>query len=718
MKIMQFEKEMLGYDIMGASDLSDTIVCHTEDDSIIFTNIYGKTSSNMKDVIRTGKKYILIDYRKEKIGETNGWLAKYFPEYGILLAVFYELECDIKFGYSVPSISFLWEEKARFITSREECAFYVDGCLSMDYDILAEMEGGFDLCGQYIYDVYNFDGLSVPRGDNLNCSSGEEVRRLCGNCFWIYEEYLTFHCYNFLSEVAEYIMEDYAIFGINEVDMEGIEVGELRIPERITEILGKHFKKCLNNIFADSTGLWTDYMSDLFDGLEGCILENCGGEYVLRCFVIHINGNDDTNSGIMPIEYTEVGRIHITENILECMNKVYIPLLYFDRHGIEDGIFKYCTRYLEEAENETIDMIMKSNSTNVNPDYFGTVNFSAAMALCPFFEKFYNMFPKNAENGELHNSAESLKKIAKTCTGDLMHYLREIVGGINFLEEELNKALGISKPVLDLLREGKCNLEHIKMMKRIFLFHREILNLMDVKSALYVIHFIDSCNCFIGECDCYGLCMQDLIEMFGIQNYKKYIKLLEEEYSSIDCAETYRDYVMKIKFVKTRVTYAKYLTNITFRWKVKEKDLDKAYESVYAIYRTFIDEEKYYSALLKFREYGADWEKYNYHNGEFMVTYPKGPTDLIEEGAKLKHCVGNYIDIVSNGGTTILFIRKVNEPSKSFFTLEIRGNSIRQCHGATNCNASTYPGLMDFIREFCENKKLVISPTIDSRLNV
>lgn len=112
------------------------------------------------------------------------------------------------------------------------------------------------------------------------------------------------------------------------------------------------------------------------------------------------------------------------------------------------------------------------------------------------------------------------------------------------------------------------------------------------------------------------------------------------------------------------------------------------------------------------------WEKWEYtqkpkkENGEvkdgtFIVKAPQKPIELAVEGTILHHCVKNYIERVKDGQTNIMFIRLAEDPQKPFFTVEVSNDKfIEQVHGFSNCNADTYPGLEEFIREWARARHL------------
>lgn len=75
-----------------------------------------------------------------------------------------------------------------------------------------------------------------------------------------------------------------------------------------------------------------------------------------------------------------------------------------------------------------------------------------------------------------------------------------------------------------------------------------------------------------------------------------------------------------------------------------------------------------------------------YRHGRLMVRVPRDGNEIISEGAKLSHCVGGYVERHASEKTTILFIRKRNDPETPYFTLEIniKSGAIKQCYGYKN----------------------------------
>lgn len=78
-------------------------------------------------------------------------------------------------------------------------------------------------------------------------------------------------------------------------------------------------------------------------------------------------------------------------------------------------------------------------------------------------------------------------------------------------------------------------------------------------------------------------------------------------------------------------------------------------------------------------------EKYCFSDGIYFIRPAESYEDLQKEGSTLHHCVyTNYADDHITGKTDILFIRKVSEPDKPFYTMEYFKGRIVQCRTVYN----------------------------------
>ena len=66
-------------------------------------------------------------------------------------------------------------------------------------------------------------------------------------------------------------------------------------------------------------------------------------------------------------------------------------------------------------------------------------------------------------------------------------------------------------------------------------------------------------------------------------------------------------------------------------------------------------------------------------DGTFRIIMPHSAREIVEEGVRQNHCVGRYVERVATGESVILFLRRVEDPEKNFYTVEIK-KDMRRCH--------------------------------------
>ncbi|MBR4627761.1 MAG: PcfJ domain-containing protein [Ruminococcus sp.] len=68
-----------------------------------------------------------------------------------------------------------------------------------------------------------------------------------------------------------------------------------------------------------------------------------------------------------------------------------------------------------------------------------------------------------------------------------------------------------------------------------------------------------------------------------------------------------------------------------------------------------------------------------------LIRQPHAVEEIAAEGAALSHCVGGYAQRHAEGKLTILFLRKISEPDKPYYTIEVSNDlKIVQCRGYKN----------------------------------
>lgn len=90
-------------------------------------------------------------------------------------------------------------------------------------------------------------------------------------------------------------------------------------------------------------------------------------------------------------------------------------------------------------------------------------------------------------------------------------------------------------------------------------------------------------------------------------------------------------------------------------------------------------------AMVEIFEKSEGMDAFSIKGKGLILVVPKNGDEIRAEGEALHHCVGGYVERVAKGETNIFFVRKADEPDKSYFTMEWNHNKIIQCRGMKNC---------------------------------
>lgn len=159
--------------------------------------------------------------------------------------------------------------------------------------------------------------------------------------------------------------------------------------------------------------------------------------------------------------------------------------------------------------------------------------------------------------------------------------------------------------------------------------------------------------------------------------------------SQNDTARVYRDYLQEceqlhIDLQDKEILFPKDLTAAHNRTMEQVKfEKNKA------------DQEKFQKAVEKL-------ENFAWSEGEFFIRPAREQMELTAEGKALHHCVGGYIRRMAEGETAIFFLRKVSEPDKPFYTLELQKKRVIQCRTEHNASYDRNPDVKNFVDMWME----------------
>ena len=83
----------------------------------------------------------------------------------------------------------------------------------------------------------------------------------------------------------------------------------------------------------------------------------------------------------------------------------------------------------------------------------------------------------------------------------------------------------------------------------------------------------------------------------------------------------------------------------------------------------------------------------------YCIRYPQTINDFCREAVYMRNCLISYVEAMINNDTTILFMRRADEPNKPYITIEIYQERLMQAYHRFNedCNSDE----ADWIREYC-----------------
>lgn len=142
--------------------------------------------------------------------------------------------------------------------------------------------------------------------------------------------------------------------------------------------------------------------------------------------------------------------------------------------------------------------------------------------------------------------------------------------------------------------------------------------------------------------------------------------------------------------------------NMTEKRVLFPENLSKAHDEAVKEYNKRKDE-----MMVKGFQIAAEQitKQFSFSAGEIMIVVPQSADDLTNEGKTLSHCVRSYAERVARGETVILFVRKVEEPEKPYFTMEVSNGQIIQLRGKNNC--APKEDVRKFEKEFCAHFHLL-----------
>ena len=295
-----------------------------------------------------------------------------------------------------------------------------------------------------------------------------------------------------------------------------------------------------------------------------------------------------------------------------------------------------------------------------------------------YLTKYYDLFDKNSLVRDLKaNFFDTLPKrevvytlSLRAITGiRLMSIMDSGVGIYNIVKYFSTEQL----ETLGSLWTDICELEYLTITsdEMQFLYKPETERYLDILES------INSVKGFTNLLNITTSYNQIMAELEAAKNILSYSIFGNEELSPLELYEK----------VKNTSLYHANDTIKMYRVINRKKTLKDFYD---VLKTTTIDElhDKYklvYQAITnakieqEYQEVISQLNVQEYDNGTFSITIPKSTQAIIEEGRKLRHCVGVYVDKVIRREDMIYFLRK--DRNVPYVTIEVKDKKVTQIEG-------------------------------------
>ena len=246
---------------------------------------------------------------------------------------------------------------------------------------------------------------------------------------------------------------------------------------------------------------------------------------------------------------------------------------------------------------------------------------------------------------------------------------RVFLDEINWDEREPAKMLGLNRGELRLAREmGWC-----RFLWQLYLTAKEggeILTEEDLRNAFY-----------LGD--------EDTIDLVGQGPVGKSVAYLLRQIEVCGENEETDPYVEIEDYIGVQMLLDYWHMCRLMGWDLSDKhvqfppDLCQAHDRVMQEKKD-LSEERMKSA---FDQRAEELEKFRFQAEGLLIRPAASQKELNEEAKQLSHCVWSYAERHASGQTAIFFIRHVDKPKKSYFTLELDELHlvVRQNRGKGNC---------------------------------
>lgn len=146
-----------------------------------------------------------------------------------------------------------------------------------------------------------------------------------------------------------------------------------------------------------------------------------------------------------------------------------------------------------------------------------------------------------------------------------------------------------------------------------------------------------------------------------------------------------------------------------YRPKKKEDKYPDSLKKAHDLLSMYLLRKKENTDTVSFSAMNEKWKKLNYADEKFCISMPTSSDELNLESKELGHCVHTYSSYIRNEHCVILFLRRMSEPDKPFFTMEfdchdrlvqVRGKCNREITDINDKHKELREDMISFLRKW------------------
>ncbi|WP_449074558.1 PcfJ domain-containing protein [Ruminococcus sp.] len=310
------------------------------------------------------------------------------------------------------------------------------------------------------------------------------------------------------------------------------------------------------------------------------------------------------------------------------------------------------------------------------------------------FEKLYNAVNQVASlNNIIDNGLINLARDVITYTYRCTEF--------DLAKGSLRKSFGITKDDLKILKQLNPKLYEFKLYKA----YKQTGRKIDIEELKEFFAIRSMIGCDVND-------MLRILEYSSLRKFCKFFRKWENENCTSQDKDSWWD--PRRTFFRDYKDYIENATLLEYDLSNLEVLYPKNFKQAHDLASDIVNDKEFSEGELPqiARQYEKYSNLYSYEDKDFCIMQPRRHNDLKNEGKTLCHCVATYAKKVATEKTIILFIRKMSEKEKPYFTLELNPVTLRieQCRGFDNCS---YPNeVKKFIDKWYKTK---IEPMIRSK---